>query len=426
MIWNYTCEMKGVLMFQVSYKVEAESIFDQKLAIWLAEQFQTNIGEQIEESLLDRCHKTQKWGNEFKKNCPESLEKSLFYICDSSTNYPNQNYINCTSLFYIWPLFFEKFPLGQIWLPKISQRWWDEIWEGEKQIAHKTGYDQKHPEGFHPQEASGLQAEIFPLTALHMLAYGIYPLVLCSYVHTTSDLVFIYLPDRAFQHSQMIDGRTLYQKTLWSVHHVFDDQWTFDSSRGPKSAADTTRLNPIKQLNYFDWFISKVNDRMYDIIDISDPFTREQLGMTINRAILDAQLCVTSQLPYMSKVFFFNCLDKLANLMVLLEFETDETRAWMRLVDKQFLGDEVLSTLKDIPDKAGEYLRWLIENALEEMRLDALLPQDLRDIRNSHHGYKLHSFNRLMEKTGEINNDITLIVTPLILFFLSKKWNIKK
>jgi hypothetical protein len=392
-------------MFQVLRKVDYDSLIDKELASWLDDQFQTKIAEQQQEQgndkieglkFLDETAKMQEWGMGLKKSAPKSLEESLFYICKSSTTYPYQNYVSRTSLSYTWPLFFEKFPLGQIWLPKISKRWWDEIWRGEKQIAQKTGYNAKHPAGFHPQEASGLQAENFPLTALNTLACGIYPLILCDYIHTSADLVFIYIPDRAFKHSQMIEGRTLFQEILWKIHHVFDDQWTFDSSRGPKTG-------------------------------ISDPFIREQLGMTINRAICDAQLCVTCELPYISKVFFFGCLDKLANLMVLLNMEADEIEAWKRLVDERFLNKEVLTTLKDIPDNAGKYLRWIIKHALEEMKLDDLLPQDLRDIRNSHHGYKLRpkTFERLMEKTGEINNDITLIVTPLVLFFLSKKWKIK-
>jgi len=112
--------------------------------------------------------------------------------------------------------------------------------------------------------------------------------------------------------------------------------------------------------------------------------------------------------------------------MVLLNMESNEVEAWKRLVDVQFLDNEVLATLKDIPDTAGEYLCWIVEHVSEEMTLDNLLPEDLRDIRNSHHGYKLRPeiFGRLMGKTGEINNDIALIVTPLILFFLSKKWKI--
>jgi len=423
-------------MFRVLRNVDYDNLFDKELASWLDDQFQTEIADQQQEQEKDKIEglefltetaKMQEWGMGLKKNAPKSPEESLFYICKSSTNYPYQNYVSRTSLFYTWPLFFEKFPLGQIWLPKISKRWWDEIWRGEKQIAQKTVYNAKHPEGFLPQEASGLQVENFPLTALNTLAYGIYPLILCDYINTSADLVFIYIPDRAFKYSQMIEERTIFQETLWKIHHVFDDQWTFDSFRGPKTPADMIRMNPIKQLGYFDWFLNQVSNRMSDIIAISDPFVREQLGMTINRAICDAQLCITSELPYISKVFFFGCLDKLANLMVLLKIATDEIDAWKQLVDKQFLSEEVLTTLKDIPDNAGEYLRWIIKHALDEMKLDDLSPRDLRDIRNSHHGYKLRPeiFKRLMKKTGEINNDITLIVTPLILFFLSKKWEIE-
>jgi len=423
-------------MLRVLRKVNYDSLSNKELASWMDDQFQTKIAIQQQEQAKDKIDwhaeinetsQMQNWGIEFNKHVPKSLEKSLFYICKSSTTYFYQNYVSRISLHYTWPLFFEKFPLGQIWLPKISKQWWDEIWLGEKQITQRTDYNAKHPEGFHPQEASGLQAENFPLTALNILLSGIYPLILCDYIHTSSDLVFIYIPDRTFKHSQMIEGGTLYQELLWKIHHVFNDQWTFDGFRGPKTAANVSLINPIKQLGYFDWFIGQISNRMCDIVDISDPFAREQLGMTINRAICDAQLCITCELPYMSKYFFFGCLDKLANLALLLNMETDETEAWKRLLNEQFLNKEVLSKLKDIPDSAGEYLRWIVKHVLEEMKLDNLSPQDLRDIRNSQHGYTLraNTFERLMEKTGEINNDITLIVTPLILFFLSKKWEIK-
>ncbi len=423
-------------MFQVLRKVYYRDLFDKELASWLDDRFQTKIAEQQQEqgndgidglTFLNERDKMQEWGMKLKENAPKSLEKSLFYICRSTNTYPHQNYVGRTSLSYTWPLFFEKFPLGQVWLAKISEQWWNEIWRGEKQIAQKTNYNAKHPEGFHPQEVSGLQSENFPLTALNILAFGIHPLILCGYTPTSANLVFIYIPDRAFKHSQMVEGRTLFQEILWNIHHVFDDQWTFDSYRGPKTAADDILMNPIKQLSYFDWFLSQVNNRMSDIIAISDPFKREQLGMTINRAICDAIICVTCEFPYISKQFFFGCLDKLANLMVLLNMEANDTDAWKRLVNEHFLNKEVLTTLNDIPDDAGKYLRWIVGHAMEEMKLDDLSPQDLRDIRNTHHGYKLRPkiFDRLMEQTGEFNNDIPLVVIPLILFFLSKKWEIK-
>ncbi len=161
-------------MFQLVRKVDADGILDKELASWLDEQFETNLAANSDEQkhitlgLLSEAAKIQEWGKGFKSHAPKSMEESLFYLCNSSTAYPHQNYVSRTSLSYTWPLFFEKFPLGQIWLPKISQRWWDAIWQGEKQIAEHTGYNQEHPEGFHPQEASGLQAENFPLTALNI------------------------------------------------------------------------------------------------------------------------------------------------------------------------------------------------------------------------------------------------------------------
>jgi len=420
-------------MLHILRKVDYDSLSNKELASWMDDQFQTKIVAQLQEQEKDKIDwrveinelsQMQNWGIKFNKNVPRSLGKSLFYICENSTTYFNQNFISRISLNYTWPLFFQKFPLGQIWLPKISKQWWDEIWQGEKFIAETTGYNKKRFRGFCPQEFSGLQVENFPFIALNILICGIYPLILCDYIHTTSDIVFIYIPDRAFKYSQLIEGRTLYQELLWKLHHVFDDQWTFDSSRGPKSAVKALDLNPVKQLGYFNWIIERISSRMCDIVAMPDPFLREQLGMTINRAICDAQLCTTCELPYMSKYFFFGCLDKLANLAVLLNMETNEIDAWERLLNEEFLNKEVLFKIKDIPDNAGEYLRWIVKHVLEEIKLSDLSPQDLRDIRNSHHGYKLRSnaFERLMEKTGEINNDITLILTPLILFFLSKKW----
>jgi len=421
-------------MFQVLRKVNYDNISNKELASWLDDQFQIKIAikQQIQANDVIDFHvdiqsQMENWGIEFNKHVPRSLKKSLFYICKKSTTFFNQNYISRISLKYTWPLFFKKFPLGQIILPKISQEWLDEIWQGEKYIAEKTGYNKKRFAGFCPQEYSGLQVDNFPLTALNLLVCGIYPLILCDYIHTSSNLVFIYVPDQAFKYSQMIEGRTSYQELLWKIFHVFDDQWTFDGFRGPKFAVKEKSLNPVKQIDYFDWFIEQISNRMYDILAISDPFVREQVGMTINRSICDAQLCVTSELPYMSKYFFFGCLDKLANLSLLLNMEDNEGEAWKSLVDPQFLKQEVLSSLENIPSNAGDYLREALLNSSAQIELNNLLPKDFRDIRNSQHGYKLRSntFERLMEKSGEINNDITLLIMPLILYFLTKEWKIR-
>lgn len=411
-------------MFRIIHKVDSESLNKDKkrLEEWLENKSYYDAISEDNQSLIDN------FGNKIRKGCPEALDKSLFYINGKTNSYPLNNHLSKSSVMYTWPLFFEKFPDGQIWILEISEAWWHEIWNGQISLAKKTGYSDKYPDGFLPHESSGLQTDYFPINALSILSYGIYPLISC--IHCTIspfNLVIMYIPDQAFEYSQMMDGRTNYQEILWDIHHIFDDQWTFDSSRGPKIRADKASLNPVKQqLNYFEWFIEKINEKMQDIIEISDPFLREQLGMTINRAIFDAQLCVSSELPYMSKIFFFNCLDKLRNIMWLINMEKSENDAWDKLLDEDFLCEEVLEILNDIKGNAGTYLQENVKLAVKEMKLDDISPQDLRDLRNTHHGYKLNNgtINRLMKKTGEFNNDITLIIVPLILFLMSKKWKI--
>ena len=276
---------------------------------------------------------------------------------------------------------------------------------------------------------TGLQTDLFAQNSLNILAYGIYPLISCSFILTglKSELTFLYIPDKSFKHSQMTEANTLYTKVLWDFHHVFDDQWTFDGSRGPKSAINEVIFNPVKQLDYFQWFIRKINDRMNDIIEIDNPLLREKLVMTVNRAIIDALLSITSELPYISMVFFFSFLDKLANIMHLLNIEKSEHEAWIKIVNTDFLSSEVLKTLQEVPNIAGEYLTNIVTSVIEELEHSETTHEDLRDIRNTHHGYNLTrkgSIDRLMTKDGELNNDIPLIATPLLIYLFTLSWKV--
>ena len=212
--------------------------------------------------------------------------------------------------------------------------------------------------------------------------------------------------------------------TLWMLHHIFDDQWTFDGSRGFKSSASAKDLNPIENLGYLTWLIQKIDERMNDIQLMSDPLHREQVCMTFSRAVCDSILSVSAELPYMAKVFFFACIDKLANLMVQLDLAQQEIDAWHNLVDPLFLQGNLANLLKQLPDSAGDYLRAIVDWISGIMKVDEVTPEVLRDIRNSHHGYELRPnvVSRLFSSSGELHNDITLICTPLVLFFLAQKW----
>lgn len=76
----------------------------------------------------------------------------------------------------------------------------------------------------------------FPQSALNILSYGIYPLISCGSISTglKTDLTILYILDRSCKHSQMTEANTLFTRILWDFHHVFDDQWTSDGSRGQK------------------------------------------------------------------------------------------------------------------------------------------------------------------------------------------------
>jgi len=70
---------------------------------------------------------------------------------------------------------------------------------------------------------TGLITDEFPYNALNILSYGIYPLILSNFFSTGSfsGLTFLYIPDRAFTHSQMTEANTLYTKTLWGFTSYF-------------------------------------------------------------------------------------------------------------------------------------------------------------------------------------------------------------
>lgn len=423
-------------MFDIVYKIDANKFYGysdqglrdyQEFSNWLDQIFQLDLvkKEMDEQRKIEIIGNLQNWGRNVKKICPKSFIDSLFYIRRATISFGIGNYTSEAARKYVWPLFFEKFPLGNIWLIKISDEWWDIITTGELIISEKVNYKRQYPFS-HPLEATGFKSGNFPFIALNFLAYGIYPLIFCDYINTMADLIFLYIPDRAFTHSEMFERRTTFHELLYSIQHFYGDEEFSDLFGRKKTPSSEIFLNPIRQFNYFDWFIKKVNDRMVDIIQVQDPIKREQLGMTFNRALLDAQLCIISELPYTFKTFFFGCLDKLSNLMKILNIESNERKAFKKLISIEFLENEVLELIKEIPDNINVYLKKILDDSIKIIQDNDLNPDYLRALRNSYHGYDLteENFNILIKRDGEIKNDFTLIISPLILYFLSKKWNI--
>jgi hypothetical protein len=422
-------------MLDVICKIKAEDIVGSNFSVLeelLDKKFFVNYPDPNNENLIhneftykDRI-KLDKFGREMEKNCPEELGFSLFFIRDYTVSYYNGNHTGRFCLYHLWPLFFRKFPLGQIWLINTPKKWNNEIWLGQRTLAHEMGYLKNNPNGYSPQEMSGLNTDEFHLNALNILSYGIYPLISCLSTSTVFELTILYIPDRSFKHSQMTEANTLYTRILWEMHGLFDDQWTFDGSRGPKCSIEPSLMNPINQLDYFGWLIEKIDSRMEDILEIEDYLLREKLVMTINRAIFDAQMSVISELPYISMIFFFNFLDKIANLLVLLNIEKNEAVAWLKFFEEDFIREILQKNTINIPNKVGTYLNDIVNIFLNELEYGDLSPGYMRDIRNTNHGYNIKekSVERIMQKDGEINNNIPLISTAIIIYIISIKWKI--
>jgi len=183
---------------------------------------------------------------------------------------------------------------------------------------------------------------------------------------------------------------------------------------------------PHDQMGYFRWFIRIVNSRVNDFLKIQDTFQREQLVMTINRAMCEAQLCIIHMMPYLSKILFFNCLDKLANFNTVIENGINEIQSFKRFFNIEFLENVVLEKLKEIPDEIGDFIRNVLSNTITIIEDEDLNPNYMRAMRNSIHGYHLYENNleQLMERSADINNYIVNIVIPLIFYYLSINWTI--
>lgn len=395
---------------------------------YLSEHFHPEYGQPgtmwIGKRQLTEDESQERWALDFHKNLPWKKLDRLIYIANSTSQYWHGNYIGSVNQKYIWPEFFKVFPKGKILIAEFSNEWFTAIWHGQFDHAREIEFERNNPPGLTPQEMSGLLADNFPSNSLLIAAHGIYPLILFSYAQTHANLMFIYVPQVSFRHSQMteIGGHV---HVLWCLHHILDDQWTFDGSRGPKSAAPKKHLKPTDNIDYIRWTVNLIGDRMHDLLAISNPVQREQLAMTFSRAVCDAILSVSTQLPYISKEFLFACLDKLANIQFQIGEFKSEVDAWKSLIDISFLEDDLIQFISSIPGSAGEELKAIVQWVSQELAADNMTPEILRDIRNTHHGYGLHadSVERLFKHSGELNNDITLLATPLVLFVLSKNWS---
>jgi len=363
---------------------------------------------------VDTYSEEVKWGHEFLASAPRD---PVDFIKALSTNFacPYGNLRGRILFNYVFKEFYSRFPLGQIWILEIDQSWTDLVWATEKENKTTTGIDYF---GVPPYGFTGLQEENFIEMALNVLSFCVYPVFSSEITFPLSNYVICYFPDRGYKYSQMTENNSIYTHLLWKFHHVFDDEWTFDSSRGPKSAADPLIFNPINLVEYFEWYIETVDKCLCKLI-LFDNTTRQQTIMTLNGLVCDLFFSITSDMPFLSKTFFFNLVDKASNL--LSESQTSETKTFQNILSEEFLLNELCRTIETVPGMLGNILISDINWATEQLKLDGLNSELLRNLRNSQHGYK-NNPNRwasLGNHTCEVNNDITLLALPIWLYIMT-------
>ena len=194
-------------MFKVVRKLDYTSVKDISLLKWLDKKFHANLvlnsspqeSDKNDYSLL-QLQELLRYGQDFDKFFPKNDTDALFYI--RAASYPIANLNGRACFNYIWPKFFSTFPAGQIWLIELSEKdWFLPIWDGGKIFATKNNISISRDGVFQPQEGTGFSSENLPMIALSFMQTCIFPYLNAVTTHSSSGLIFLYIPDRSFNYS---------------------------------------------------------------------------------------------------------------------------------------------------------------------------------------------------------------------------------
>lgn len=372
----------------------------------------------FEGELLDADYDTStivgEYGKLFVDSAPKDPFEYIKYLSISYSRCPYSNLHGRILFKYGFTEFFSRFPLGQIWILEIDNSWNELIWKTERENKENSGVDYF---GVPPYGFTGLQEENFIGMVLNFISYSIYPLYVAELIFPLSNYAICFIPDRAYKYSQMSESNAVYIHLLWKFHHVYDDQWTFDSARGPKSAADPIVFNPVNLLDFFEWYIKSLDNLLEKLISMQDE-KRQQKVMTINGFMCDLFFANTSDLPFISKTFFFNMIDKASNL--LSSSSEEEARVFQYILSDDFINGELAHSVESIQGLFGEEMQQTIKWVAQQIKLDGMNQYLLRGMRNIQHGFNNNpqKWTTLGGHTCEINNDITLLSTPIWLYVL--------
>lgn len=384
--------------------------------------------KQFIELKKENAKEIRAWGKRFLKSCPSNLQEAFIFISKYGASFSQGNVRPYIVLKYGWKLFFDKFPNGRILLINHPREYYNILWNELDRFRISESIEVDHDEDFdklYPQEYIGCMSTEFPYFALNLMTNGI-PTRILGYSDFQYGVVLYYVPDITITYSQILDSTYKNHHVINSFTHIFSDNLSQNMPVQDNILIKKNFPKPDVQMNYFKWFFGILNSRVNDILKIQDPLQREQLVMTINRAMCEGQLCIIHRLPYLSKILFFNCLDKLANFNITIENGITEDLAFKRFFKVDFLKNVVLEKLKDIPDEIGDFFRVLLRNIINIIEDENLTPEYMKAMRNSIHGYNLreNNLNQLMERSADINNYIVNLLIPLIFYYLLLDWNI--
>jgi hypothetical protein len=374
-------------------------------------------------------HLEKYWKDDFLNHVPRTKNEKLYYFTRETDTYNCGNHKGIMTQKYIWPEFFKSFPNGKIIVLECSQAW-EDIMLGLAKIDISSDLAKQNIN----QCASGLTADQFIILSLNAIANGFYPYTLFCSTPGSSRLTYLYIPEKPIKHSQM-KSKDAFNHILWDLHNVFDDQWTFDGSRGPKSKIHINYLRIPDTLDYIKWSINLISDKIKELISEADNAYIIKFVNTYNRACCDCILATSIEHPYMAKTFFFACIDKISNILYGMGKYKKDQEALMHLYSDEFLKRELTNFIKKIPGNYGEIFADRIKWANFELKYDMPVyheddgPKDILNLdlmriyRNTIHGYFLRDkdVKLLYKHSGEINNDITCLALPILLYALSLK-----
>ena len=423
-------------LFQIVQIIDAQSITQNRLIDNIVDYFHPEVSNTEHLALLNRrfredvqeyTQKIKKWGKEFLKGCPSDLQEAFIYISRASANFSYGNLIPYIVLNYGWKLFFDKFPKGRIILINYSDNYYNTLWKDLDQLRISEDPDIELEEGYdklYPQEYTGFLSTEFPYFALNFMSYGI-PTRILGYADFQPGLILYYIPDITVCYKLILSSSAKNYHVIDSFIHVFSDNLSQNMPIGETIALKEDFPIPTNQMDYYLWFIEILKSKVKKILHIQDPKKRELIIMTFNRAMTDCMLCVIHILPYLSKLLFFSCLDKLANFFKVLENGTHDADYFKKFFDTDFL-TEVLEKLRDIPCEIGKFFQSILKKAIYIIESEELTPEYMRAMRNSVHGYNLKERNlsQLMARSADVNNSIVNLVIPLTFYFLLIDWNI--